>query len=299
MTRSSSSLPLSSLPLSSMLLSSLMLSLAITGCARSPAGAEPTNVDPAAVAPAPPPAPPSSPSPAQGTHAMNATLGGYHWRLQAATDTRGQRIAALLARPELPLQFDFADGRISVTNACNGISGEVSLHVDKVLVGPLRATKMACMDAAVLALDDEISKRLQGESRIQLLESDPPQLVWTAANGDVLRFIGVPTPETRYGNSSTTVFMEVAARTKPCRHPLMPAPQACLEVREVQFAEGLRVGEPAAWQLFHGSIDGYTHEDGIRTVLRVKRFPIANPPMDAPNVGYVLDTVIESEMTGP
>lgn len=289
-------------PPSLLLLSSLMLSLAMTGCARSPAGVEPAsvepaNADPAAVAAAP--APPPSPSTPQGTHAMNATLGGYHWRLQAATDTRGQRIAALLARPELPLQFDFADGRISVANACNGISGEVSLHVDKVLVGPLRATKMACMDAAVMALDDEIGKRLQGESRIRLLESDPPQLVWTAANGDVLRFIGVPTPETRYGSASTTVFMEVAARTRPCKHPQMPAPQQCLEVREVQFAEGLRVGEPAAWQLFHGSIDGYTHEDGIRTVLRVKRFPIADPPMDAPSVGYVLDTIIESEMTGP
>lgn len=273
-------------PSSPAFLSSLLLALVAAGCARS--------ADPAAVAPASP-----SPSPAQGAHAMNTTLGGYHWRLQAATDARGQRIAALLARPELPLQFDFVDGRIRVVNACNSIGGEVSIDGDTVRVGALRATKMACMDAAVMALDDEIGKRLQGDARIRLLESDPPQLVWTAANGDVLRFVGVATPETRYGNPGTTVFMEVAPRTKPCRHPLMPAPQACLEVREVQFAEGLRVGEPGAWQVFHGGIDGYTHEDGIRTVLRVKRFPIANPPMDAPAVGYVLDMVIESEMVGP
>lgn len=281
--------PLLSLSLS---LSSLMLSLAVTGCAQSP-----TATDPAAVAPAPPS---PSPSPSQGPHAMNATLGGYHWRLQAATDARGQRIAALLVRPELPLQFDFVDGRIRVANACNSIGGEVSLlRGDIVRVGALRATKMACLDAAVMALDDEIGKRLQGDARIQLLESDPPQLLWTAANGDVLRFVGAPTPETRYGNAGTTVFMEVAARTRPCRHPLMPAPQACLEVRDVQFAEGLRVGEPGAWRSFHGGIDGYTHEEGIRTVLRVKRFPIANPPMDAPDVGYVLDTIIESEMVDP
>lgn len=292
MTRSSSSLPLSSL-----FLSCMMLSLAVTGCAQSPA--DPAAVAPALPSPSPSPTPSPSPPPSQGTHAMNSTLGGYHWRLQDATDARGQRIDALLVRPELPLQFDFVDGRIRIANACNSIGGDVSLHVDTVLVGPLRATKMACLDAAVMALDDEIGKRVQGEARIQLRESDPPQLVWTAANGDVLRFVGAPTPETRFGNPGTTVFMEVAARTKPCRHPLMPAPQACLEMREIQFAEGLRVGEPGAWQLFHGSIDGYTHEDGIRTVLRVKRFPIANPPMDAPNIGYVLDTVIESEMVGP
>lgn len=280
-------------PLSSLLLSSLMLSLAMTGCAQSPANAN-ANADPAAVAPAP-----SSSSPSQATDPMNATLGGYHWRLQDATGSRGQRIHALLARPELPLQFDFVDGRLRVANACNSIGGDVSLDGDTVRVGALRATKMACMDAAVMALDDEIGKRLQGNARIRLLESDPPQLVWTAANGDVLRFVGAPTPETRYGSAGTTVFMEVAARTKPCKHPMMPNPQPCLEVREVQFAEGLRVGEPGAWQLFHGTIDGYTHEDGIRTVLRVKRFDIANPPMDAPSVGYVLDTVIESEMAGP
>ncbi len=278
-----------------LLLSSLMLSLAITGCAQSPANANANaNAGPAAVAPAP-----SSSSPSQAANAMNATLGGYHWRLQDATDTRGQRIAALLARPELPLQFDFIDGRLGIVNACNSIGGDVSLDGDTVRVGTLRATKMACMDAAVMALDDEIGKRLQGDVRIRLLESDPPQLLWTAANGDVLRFVGTPTPETRYGSAGTTVFMEVAARTKPCKHPLMPAPQQCLEVRDVQFAEALRIGEPGAWQLFHGNIDGYSHEDGIRTVLRVKRFTIANPPMDAPSVGYVLDTVIESEMTGP
>ena len=280
-------------PLSSLLLSSLLLSLAMTGCAQSPANAN-ANPDPAAVAPAP-----SSSSPSQATDPMNVTLGGYHWRLQDATGSRGQRIHALLARPELPLQFDFVDGRLRVANACNSIGGDVSLDGDTVRIGELRATKMACMDAAVMALDDEIGKRLQGNARIRLLESDPPQLVWTAANGDVLRFVGAPTPETRYGSAGTTVFMEVAARTKPCKHPMMPNPQPCLEVREVQFAEGLRVGEPGAWQLFHGTIDGYTHEDGIRTVLRVKRFDIANPPMDAPSVGYVLDTVIESEMAGP
>ncbi len=277
-------------PLSLLFFSSLMLSLAVTGCAQSP-----TTTDPAAVAPAP--ASPSS-SAAQDAQAMHATLGGYHWRLQDATDPRGQRIAALLARPELPLQFDFVDGRLRVVNACNSIGGEASLHGDTVRIGPLRATKMACMDAAVMALDDEIGKRLQGDARIRLLESDPPVLLWTTGNGDVLRFVGAATPETRYGSAGTTAYMEVAARTKPCSHPLMPA-QTCLEVRDIQFAEGLRVGEPGAWRLFHGSIDGYTHEDGIRTVLRVKRFPIANPPMDAPSVAYLLDLVIESEMVDP
>ncbi len=229
---------------------------------------------------------------------MNASLGAYHWRLQAATDASGQRIGALLVRPELPLQLDFVDGRIHIRNACNSIAGDVSIDGDTVRVAALRATKMACMDAAVMALDGEIGKRLQGDARIQLLERDPPQLVWTAANGDVLRFVGAPTPETRFGDPGATVFLEVAARTKPCPDSFKPAAQSCLDVREIKFAEGQRVGDPGAWRPFQGDIEGYTHQDGIRTVLRVKRFPVAAPSTGAPDVAYILDMVVESEMAG-
>ena len=98
-------------------------------------------------------------------------------------------------------------------------------------VGPLVSTRMACADPAVMALDGEVGRRVQGRVRFELLESDPLQLVWTAANGDTLRFVGAATPETRFGNPGTIVYLEVAARTKPCQHPMMPAPRKCLEVR--------------------------------------------------------------------
>ena len=44
------------------------------------------------------------------------------------------------------------------------------------------------------------------------------------------------------------------------------------------------------------NIEGYTHEAGIRNVLRVKRFNVKNPPAGAPSVAYVLDIVVESEV---
>ena len=267
-------------------LSTLMLALALAACAQPPAPTEPATTAEAA----PPP---------EGANAMNPALGRYHWRLQDATDAQGRRIEALLVRPEQPLQFDFADGRIRVANACNGIGGEVRIDSDTLRFGPLVSTRMACADAAVMALDSEVAKRLQGGVRFELPESDPAQLVLTAGDGDVLRFVGAPTPETRFGNPGTTVFMEVAAHSKPCQKPMMPALQSCLEVRELHFAEGQPVGEPGAWQLFRDNIEGYTHEDGIRTVLRIKRFAIANPPMDTPAIGYVLEMVVESETVGP
>lgn len=227
-------------------------------------------------------------------------LDGYHWRLQDATDKHGRRIDALLVRRAQPLQFDFVGERISISNTCNGMSGEVRTDGDTLRIGPLVSTKMACADPAVMALDAEVAKRLVGGIAFRLLESDPPQLMLSVANGDTLRFVGMAAPEIRFGNPGTIVFMEVAAHTRPCQHPMMPSPRQCLEVRELHYdADGLRSGTPGEWQLFHDTIERYTHEDGVRNVLRIKRFPIANPPMDAPATGYVLDMVVESETVGP
>ena len=58
---------------------------------------------------------------------------------------------------------------------------------------------------------------------------------------------------------------------------------------------GLKVGEPGEWQLLYQDIAGYTHEDGVRNVLRVKRYVVKNPPADAPATALVLDMVVESE----
>jgi hypothetical protein len=67
-------------------------------------------------------------------------------------------------------------------------------------------------------------------------------------------------------------------------------------VRELHYdANGLRTGEPGAWTLLYQPIDGYTHEPGIRNVLRVKRYTIADPPADAPSRALVLDMVVESD----
>lgn len=244
-----------------------------------------------------PPAPPASPATDRIDAASPAVaaLGGYHWQLEDARDAGGQRIATLLVRPQMPLQLDFADGRIAVSNACNRIAGPVRSDGDRLRVGPLFSTKMACADPAVMALDAAIVRRLEGTPSFAIQESMPPRLVWTADNGDVLTFLGEPTPETRYGGPGERVFLEVDGPTVPCRASLAPAPVACLRVREVHYdAAGLRTGTPGEWRTMAPAIEGYTHEPGFRDVLRVTRYDIANPPADAPSVAYVLDQVIES-----
>lgn len=267
--------------------SSLMLSLTLAACAQAPSSAGDS--------------PQTSPSGTSDTKSASGEgpLVGHLWQLEDATDVQGHRIDVLLLRPVMPIQLDFTGDRIAVLNACNNIGGDIRIDGDAVRIGALVSTKMACADPAVMALDGEIGKRLQGTSRFALLESDPPQLRWHAENGDVLRFIGVPKAETRYGGPGETLFLEVAAQTKPCHHPLIPD-KRCLETREIRYGDdGLKVGAPGEWQLFHDDIEGYTHQPGVRNVLRVKRYTRNNPPADASSLVHVLDMVVESELVEP
>ena len=227
----------------------------------------------------------------------NAQLGRYHWQLRDATDANGKRIDALFVQADKPLQLDFADGRVGVANACNRMGGGYSLEGESLTVARMASTMMACTDPKLMALDGEIGKRLEGASKLTLLTGDTPTLTLANGAGDTLVFAGEPTAETRYGGPGERMFLEVAAHAKPCSHPLIPDMQ-CLQVREVKYDDqGLKVGTPGEFGNFYDSIDGYTHEDGVRNVLRVERYTIENPPADGSRYAYVLDMVVESENT--
>jgi hypothetical protein len=115
----------------------------------------------------------------------------------------------------------------------------------------------------------------------------------TPANA-TLTFLGQMTPEARYG-PPTRIFLEVAAMTVACTHPTRGA-STCLQVRERRFdAQGLVVGTPGEWQPFHDVIEGYTHQPGVRNVLRLKRFERGPSAGGSPFV-WVLDLVVESEV---
>ncbi len=246
--------------------------------------------------------PPTTPAPAATATATAidaGQLGGHHWQLDQAVGSDGRRIDALFVRADQPVQLDFSDGRLSVGNTCNRMGGAYEIIDDRLRIGPMVQTKMACADPALMALDDAVSARLRGESTLDLQAGgDSPRLGLLAANGDRLVFIGVPTAATRYGGEGETVFLEVAAQTRPCNHPLIPDKQ-CLQVRERRYdANGLVVGTPGDWQPLYQDIEGYRHEAGVRNVLRLKRYTIKNPPADGASVAYVLDMVVESEQVG-
>ncbi|WP_232823621.1 META and DUF4377 domain-containing protein [Dyella sp. C9] len=228
--------------------------------------------------------------------ADTSTLVQYHWRLAEATDKSGKHIDALFVRSDKPLELNFNGERVNVVNSCNSMLGGYHVDGTQLQVGPLAHTLMACPDPALAALDEAISQRLQGSLQWSIKTQDAaPQLQLVTAGGDTLRFAGEATAETRYGGPGDIVFLEVAAQAVPCHHPLIPN-KMCLQVRERHYdAQGLQTGTPGDWQPLNQDIEGYTHEPGIRNVLRVKRYAIKNPPADAPDTAYVLDMVVESE----
>jgi heat shock protein HslJ len=229
----------------------------------------------------------SAPAAAEAATPDAAQLAAYHWQLAQATNHEGQRIAVLFVRPDKPLQLDFADGRVSVRNACNGMGGGYRIENGRLVVGPMMHTMMACADPALNRLDGLIGQRLASRPAITVAEhGDTPQLQLRTASGDTLEFTGVPTPETRYGGPGVTEFLEVAAHTVPCQQS-----QPCLNVREVHYdANGLKTGTPGEWHALP-SIEGYTHQDGVHNILRVKRYAAGNAP-----AAYVLDTVVETRI---
>ncbi|MEX3857582.1 MULTISPECIES: DUF4377 domain-containing protein [Paraburkholderia] len=264
----------------------LLLPLVLAACAQTP---EVTAPAPAATTAAANPAAPT------GTDQLTR----YHWQLSNAIDSHGNRIDALFARPDKPVQLDFSPYRITVVNSCNNMGAGYTVRKGYLQIGPMVTTMMACNDPALAALDDAISQRVRGSVNVNLLARDNgPRLQLVTDNGDTLSFTGVPTAETRYGGPGQIAFLEVAPQSVPCTHPLMPDGQ-CLLVRERFFDEqGLATGTPGPWQPLNQNIEGYTHTPGIRNVVRVKRFTIRNPPADGPSVAYVLDLLVESEKVG-
>ena len=278
------------------LLFATALALALTACTPGPDdSATSTEAAPAERGAAAAEPRPAAPAPV-GQSADAIPLAAYHWRLDDAVDAGDTRIDALFVRDELPVQLDFAQGRISISNTCNRMSGAYAVEGSRLRIGRLMSTMMACADDALSQLDQAIAARVEGSVAFALQASDgAARLTLTTDAGDVLAFAGHPTAETRFGGPGTTIFLEVAATTQPCNHPLMPGHE-CLQVREIAFDEqGLRTGTPGEFQHWYADIEGFTHQQGVRNVLRVLRFERDPAPADGSAYAYVLDLVVESE----
>jgi heat shock protein HslJ len=224
---------------------------------------------------------------------VQRTLASHRWTLVAATGAQGQRIDGLPVGAGRPIVFNFAEDRLDIEGGCNRIFGGYQIDANgRLSVGRMASTMMACEPAAMKS-DAALSELLAEPAKIELAPGAEPVLRLVTPTNATLSFKGQLTPEARYG-PPTRVFLEVAAQTVACKNPLSGA-SACIQVRERRYdAQGLVVGTPGAWQPFYDPIEGYTHQPGVRNVLRLKRFE-RSAPAGVPSFVYVLDLVVESE----
>jgi heat shock protein HslJ len=226
--------------------------------------------------------------------ALVRALQDHVWTLQSATDAEGRAIDAVQV-PGHPFVLRFEGARAGLRGGCNQMMGSWRLSArNQLRFGQLAGTMKAC-ETPLMNADRQMSALLTQPLRAGVQPGDSPVLRLESASRQVLSFSGRRTPQSLYG-PPTRIFLEVNAQTVPCQ-PGAGAPAQCLQVRERRFDDkGLRVGEPGPWQAFYSPIEGYTHEPGVRNVLRINRYERTQAPADASRYVYVLDLVVESEI---
>ena len=224
----------------------------------------------------------------------STALTAHTWSLVSATDAGNAPVAALQPRPGMPVELEFADGHLLARGGCNplrvaySVDARGSLVVDRIVT-----TQMAC-DPPLMRIDTALVDFFASPVRIDVTGGVAPRLRLQSATSSTLEFVGRPTPESRYG-PATIAFLEIAPAQVACSHPRL-ATTRCLQVRDVSFdAQGLRAGPPGEWRLLYEPIDGFDHVEGIRSVLRVKRFVRTPAAADTPATLYFADLVVESE----
>lgn len=225
-------------------------------------------------------------------------LQDHRWTLRSASDAQGKSMEALATTTALattaPIVFDFDARRVAIRGACNNMNGGFQLSGDGQLKFDRMAETMRACEPALMQADAALSAMLAQPLKAEFTQGLTAALRLTSVTNGTLEFSGRPTPRSLYG-APTRIFLEVAAQTVTCQ-PGAGGPKQCIQVRELKFNEqGLRVGTPSDWSAFYSPIEGYTHEAGVRNVLRLDRYTRKNMPADASAYVYVLDMVVESE----
>lgn len=255
-----------------------------------------------------PSSPPSTSAPVTSTRpagtpqaSLAHTLSGYHWQLVRVSSAQGAELSGWKpSGPEVEgkyIQLDFTnEGMLSVKNLCNHMAGRYTLDGNRILVGQVVSTMLACNNRPLMELEQRVGQRLSQLDSWQLRPAQgtaAPQLTLTFQDGGRWELQGKPTPATLYGSEGVREFLEVAPQRERCTGV---APMQCLKVRRIQYNnQGLKT-EVGPWELFYGEIEGYRHEPGIRNVLRLQRYERKNVPADASRYVYILDMVVESEV---
>jgi heat shock protein HslJ len=171
--------------------------------------------------------------------------------------------------------LEFADGRVAAFSGCNRGGAQYSIEQGTLVIGPMAATKMACMGPGA-QFEDEFFAFLASRPK---LSADEQTLMLTGPKGE-LRFAAQLMPSA----NAVTKFIYVAAQRRPCSGMM---PMECLQIRE-------KPSDP--WLNHYDEIIGFTHHPGIEYRLRILEDDVPNPPADASSKRWFLDLVVEQKL---
>ena len=117
--------------------------------------------------------------------ASGRVLEGTYWRL---TELRGQPIAAINGPREPHIVFAADGGRVSGSAGCNRFSGPYKAG-DRLELGPLMSTKMACADDRLNRQETDFLRVLQSTSRYDIAGDT---LTLASSEERLARFVAVP-----------------------------------------------------------------------------------------------------------
>lgn len=197
-----------------------------------------------------------------------------------------------------PLQtLQLKDGQLSASAGCNRMFGPARIEQGRLVVGHLASTLMACApdamqreQALAALLRSRPQVRLDGDKLLigEVAQQQVWQPVATAARAATPETTVTPVaPAAPAVAPATQRFIYVAPERRPCTGV---APMQCLQVRE-------RANQP--WQHHYGEIEGFQFEPGTAYRLRISEIKVANPPADAPDRRWVLETIVEQIRIAP
>ena len=116
-----------------------------------------------------------------------AQLEGAVWRLKQLPGPQ----AAALAQLKRPVTLRLESGRLTGFAGCNNFSGSYQLAGDRLTIGPVASTQMACPEPGS-SIENAFHAALAGTLRVEV---DGDSLTTTAASGATLRFMREPPPQ--------------------------------------------------------------------------------------------------------
>ncbi|WDK00707.1 META domain-containing protein [Xanthomonas campestris] len=268
------------------LLAPALLAIGATACGRDVPPAAPADESASAT-----PAATAMPKLSAQDAPLRAALQIHHWQLQRAHDAHGTALRSLFVDGMPPLQLDFTAQRLQVSQTCNALGAAYTVEAAHLQIGRVVSSKRLCAQSRRMAQEHAASDLLSGRFAVALDSAAPlPTLRLTRTDGTRLEFAGQPTADARFGGPGQTVWLEVAGDTAPCTTE--PTRQ-CLKVREyLQATQAVLQDSADGWQPLDQPIEGFTHEPGIRTLLRVTRYPASGDEREAPV--YVLEQLLEA-----